>query len=96
MISHYTHRSRLFGLTNPPQGDNALRGEWERIDHQLFPPSGHSMEISWKAQTTHISGRVKIGGRSIPAQALRSDGHMRVEAGESVEITHMEAKFQEC
>ncbi|KAL2257793.1 hypothetical protein VTK26DRAFT_9166 [Humicola hyalothermophila] len=77
-------------------GDNALRGEWERIDHQLFPPSGRDKEIAWKAPTTHIGGRMKIGGQSVPSAELRGDGSRRVPAGDSVEITHMEAKFQNC
>lgn len=56
----------------------------------------HDKEIAWKAQTHHIGGRMKIGEEPIPSQELRADGHRRVSAGQTVEITHLEAKFDEC
>jgi hypothetical protein len=39
---------------------------------------------------------MKIGGEVVPPEVLRAGGSRRVSAGMTVEITHMEAKFDEC
>ena len=39
---------------------------------------------------------MRIGGEAVPPEALKAGGSRRVSAGMTVEVTHMEAKFDEC